>query len=138
MTLARLAMTEPNMLEYSVLCKAIDLAWQQDQLNISNCLCVELLCRRVALIEEKYNFRLPQLDQQRAGGYAPENDTSLFLGLGSASLIGKGSVIVMPELSAYIGEELAKESAILKGKVKAQELRDKIRPNPKGEAEAPG
>ncbi len=32
-----------------------------------------------------------------------------------------------PELSAHIGEELAKEAAISKGKVKAHELREQIK-----------
>ena len=35
--------------------------------------------------------------------------------------------MVMPELSAFIGEELAKEAAISKGKLKAHEPREGLR-----------
>ena len=35
--------------------------------------------------------------------------------------------MVMPALTAYVGEELAKEAAITKGKVKAHELREQIK-----------
>ena len=36
-------------------------------------------------------------------------------------------MMVMPELTSYIGEELAKEAAVTKGKVKAHELREQIK-----------
>ena len=35
--------------------------------------------------------------------------------------------MVMPELSEYIGEELTKEAAIAKGKLKAHELRQELK-----------
>ena len=57
----------------------------------------------------------------------PEQDHSLFMGLGTSSTAGRLSVMVMPELSAFIGEELAKEAAVSKGRVKALELRESLR-----------
>ena len=66
MSTARLQMTEPNMLEYNVLMKTLDLAYSVDQLNMANNVCIELICRRVALIEEKYKYRLPQFDQGKS------------------------------------------------------------------------
>lgn len=57
----------------------------------------------------------------------PESDSSLFLGLGNASSFGRQCVCVMPELSSFIGEELAKEAAISKGRVKAHELRQQMK-----------
>ena len=56
-----------------------------------------------------------------------ESDAGLFLGLGSSAMAGRGAVMVMPELSAHIGEELAEEAAISKGKIKAHELRQKLK-----------
>ena len=42
-------------------------------------------------------------------------------------MAGRGSVMVMPDLAEYISEELAKEAAINKNRVKAHELRGKIK-----------
>ena len=57
----------------------------------------------------------------------PDADVGLFLGLGAASSFGRQSVCVMPQLSEYIGEELAREAAITKDKVKAHELREQVK-----------
>ena len=91
----------------------------------------ELLARRFQLIEEKYRHRLPQVD---AKGADPEADSGLYLGLGPSSSFGKSAVCVCPELASYIGDELTKESSIMKGRVKAVELRKQLRDlnNPKG------
>ena len=93
---------------------------------------MELVSRRLQLIEEKYRFRMPQLEGH-AGVTDPENDHSLFMGLGTAATSGRLSIMVMPELSTFIGEELAKEAAISMGKIKAHELREGLRKmnNPK-------
>ena len=78
------------------------------------------------MIEEKYRFRLPQFDGG-TGAADPENDASLFLGLGASSAHGRQSVMVMPALAEHIGSELAKEAAITKGKMKAHELRAQVK-----------
>ena len=49
------------------------------------------------------------------------------MGLGPGASFGRSAICVCPELSEYIGEELAKEAAITKGKVKAVELREQVR-----------
>ena len=76
---------------------------------------------------------MPQLEGH-AGVTDPENDHSLFMGLGTEATSGQLSIMVMPDLSTFIGEELAKEAAVSKGKLKAQELREGLRRmnNPKG------
>ena len=51
----------------------------------------------------------------------------MFLGLGTHCQVGRGAICVMPELSNFIGEELAKEAAVSKGRVKAHELRLQLR-----------
>ena len=76
---------------------------------------------------------MPQLEGH-AGITNPENDHSLFMGLGNAATSGRVSIMVMPELGTFTGEELAKEAAASKGKLKAHELREGLRKmnNPKG------
>ena len=132
MGLCKLSFQDKYVSEYAVLCKIFEYAIQYDQLRVSNLACMELVSRRLQLIEEKYRFRMPQLEGN-AGATDPENDHSLFMGLGTAATAGRLSIMVMPELSTYIGEELAKEAAISKGKIKAHELREGLRKmnNPK-------
>ena len=137
MAMAKLSFSDKHMTEYSVLCRILELAITFDQLHITNLACMELVCRRLQLIEEKYRFRLPQIDGG-AGAADPENDHGLFLGLGSATMAGRSALMVMPALTSFIGEELAKEAAVSKGRVKAHELREQIRKinNPKGGGKA--
>ena len=52
---------------------------------------------------------------------------TFLLGLGSPSIVGRSSTCVMPALSTYIGEELAKKAAHAKGRIKAYEMRAKMR-----------
>ena len=126
MSLCKLTFSDKYVSEYAVLCKIVEYAVQYDQLRVSNLACMELVSRRLQLIEEKYRFRMPQMEGQ-AGVTDPENDHSLFMGLGTAATTGRQSIMVMPELSSFIGEELAKEAAISKGKLKAHELREGLR-----------
>ena len=84
------------------------------------------MARRFQLIEEKYRHRLPQPDPKNS--LDPDADVGLFLGLGAASSFSRQSVSVMPDLSEHIGEELGKEAAITKGKVKAHKLREQVAP----------
>ena len=126
MTLGKLSYSHKHMSEYAVLAKVVELAIGYDQIMITNLASFELICRRLQMIEEKYRFRLPQFDGG-AGAADPENDATLFLGLGSGSTHGRQSVMVMPALAEFIGNELAKEAAITKGKVKAHELRAQVK-----------
>ena len=125
MNLAKLSFSDGNMTEYSLIARVLEMGLTWDQLNIANLACMELLARRFQLIEEKYRHRLPQQDGKNS--MDPESDAGLFLGLGSASSFGRLAVCVMPALSEYIGNELGKEAAISKGKVKAHQLREDIK-----------
>ncbi len=130
MSLAKLTYNDKHMTEYAVIAKTLEFLMSWDQVHFGNCVGVELLVRRLSLIEEKYKFRLPQFDGGGGGKDSvmdAESDAGLFLGLGSSAMAGRGAVMVMPELSAHIGEELAKEAAISKGKIKAHELRQKLK-----------
>eukprot|EP00973_Karenia_brevis_P086534 11999772-Karenia_brevis.AAC.1 len=76
------------MTEYLLIAKTLEMAAGFDQLNVINLACLELLCRRFQLIEEKYRHRLPQLDTGKSVA-DPESDSALFLGLGAASTFGR-------------------------------------------------
>ena len=130
LVLAKLNFSDGHVTEYLLISRVLDTAIVWDQVHALNLACLEMLCRRFQLIEEKYRHRLPQLDPKNT--LDPDADVGLFLGLGAASSFGKQSVCVMPELSEYIGEELAKEAAITKGKVKAYELREQVKKLAKG------
>ena len=104
---------------------------------ICNLCSFELLARRFQLIEEKFKFRLPQFDGNKSS-MDPENDASLFLGLGTHSMAGRMAVCVMPELAEYIGEELAEEASVAMGKVKAHELHIQLRKMAGGKKVAEG
>ena len=126
MQMAKLTFQDKYMTEYAVLARLLELAISFDQLHVTNLASMELAARRLQLIEEKYRFRIPQFDGG-AGAADPENDHGLFLGLGTAATAGRTAIMVMPALTSFIGEELAKEAAVTKGKVKAHELRAQIR-----------
>ena len=61
-----------------------------------------------------------------------------FLGLGTASTLGRSSICVMPALSQFIGDELGKEASVSKGKVEAHEFREKLRQMNKGKGAGKG
>jgi hypothetical protein len=139
MQLTRLTYGDPSMTEYAVIAKTIEFAIYADQLMVCNLIAFELLVRRFQLIEERYKMKLPQMDG-RGGAHDPEQDTSLFLGLGSQAMMGRLALCVMPGLSEFIATELTKEASLNKGKIKAHELRQQLKRlnDPKGKAGARG
>merc|ERR1712232_85981 len=78
------------------------------------------------MIEEKYLFMLPIFDGDVGAG-DPDNDATLYLGLGSWSTHGRQSVMAMPSLAEDVGRESVNEAAITKGKMKAPVLRTQVR-----------
>ena len=130
MALTKLGFGDGSMMEYSLIAKTIDMGFNWDGIAIINIAAFELLARRFQLIEEKYKHRLPSSEGKSV--IDPETDNSLYLGLGLSSSFGKQAVCVMPELSEYVGTELAKEAAISKGKMKAYELREQLKKIAKG------
>jgi hypothetical protein len=120
MVLAGLSYADTHMTEYAVIMKVIEFGIKVDNLKVTNLQSFELLARRAQLIEEKYKYAMPHVVR---GALDPEANAGLMLGLGTHALEGRSALIVMPALSEYVGEELAKEAAITKGVVKAHELR---------------
>ena len=68
------------MSEYSVLCKVLELAVFFDLLKVSNLACLKLIARRLQLIEEKYRFRMPQMEGEGKSA-DPEQVHSIFMAL---------------------------------------------------------
>jgi len=136
--MAKVSFSDKHMTEYPVLCRILEFAITFDQRHITSLACMKLVCRRLQFIEGKYRFRLPQIDGG-AGAADPENDHGLFLGLDSATIAGRSALIVIPALTSFIGEELAKQAAVFTGRVKAHELREQIPKinNPEGGRKAP-
>ena len=125
MVVAKLTYSDGHVMEYNLIARVLDTAFSYDQLHMLNLASMEMLVRRFQLIEEKYRHKLPQVEGKSP--LDPEADGGLFLGLGPGASFGRSAICVCPELSEYIGEELAKEAAITKGKVKAVELREQVR-----------
>ena len=88
MSLAKLTYGDKRMTEYAVIAKTLEYLSQWDQMHFGNSVGIELLCRRLSLIEEKYRYRLPQFDGNSGKDCAfdAEADASIFLGLGSATM----------------------------------------------------
>ena len=130
MAITKLGYNDGSMAEYGLIAKKIDIAIAYGGINICNCSAFELLARRFQLIEEKFRHRLPAATGNNPTD--PDADSSLYLGLGLHRSYDKQAVCVMPQLSEFVGDELGKEAAITKGKVKAHQLREEMRKLAKG------
>ena len=108
-----------------MLSKALDMSLQYDQVDGANLAHLELLARRVMLIEENHKYRMPQMGNDKQ--INAEADAGLFLGLGTAAMAGRYAIAVMPALAEFIGEELQKEANINKGRLKAFEYWQKFK-----------
>jgi len=130
MAIAKLSFQDGGMNEYLLLARIIELGLQYDGLSVANLASFELMARRFQLLEEKYKTRIPE--SSKSTGLDAETDTALFLGLGLHSSHGRHAICMMPELSAHVGDELAKEAAITKGRLKAHEMREQVKKLAKG------
>ena len=99
--------------EHGLLCDVLEAAVTYDQIDISCCVCFELLVRRLQMLEEAYsaNPKQPRFDSQ-----------AHFMGQ------GRKTSAVAPALIAHVATELKDEAAVAKERRKAREeaaLRDK-------------
>ena len=98
--------------EHQLLSHALDIFIQVDRLNAANVFGVELLARRLQLVEEVH------VD-------TPENPSWE----GSEHFMGddarKGGALIAPSLKAHVASELQKESQIMEEKRKAAEAKKK-------------
>ena len=104
--------------EHHFLSELLEAAGCFDQLNCSELLCVEMVCRRYQLWEEVYSASLREADAGAEAGPWME-ERVLFQG-GERS---KGHALVCPALESWAADQLQCESAILMERRKGREER---------------
>ena len=107
------------MLEHESICKALELALEYDQLNLGELACVELLCRRLQMLQ--YRWRERVLGSAASGTL--DDESHYFLGTDPT----RGNLCVCPALNSWLGEELHKEHLANKEQRKAREERALVR-----------
>ena len=116
---ARLSSSDPGVSQHENLCKLLQVGLTFDQLDMSNLAMVELMCRELQMIEEKYSDRLRSTNEM-------SDESHLYLGTHSS----QGNVCMAPALRAWISSELKDEAAINKERRKAREERQVLRAPP--------
>ncbi len=117
---------DPRIAQHEQICKLLQVGATFDQLDMCNVTMVELLCRELQMIEEKYADRLRSQHEM-------SEEAHLLLGTRSS----RGNVCMDPALREWISSELRDEAAIAKERRKAREERQLQRPPP-ADAEAKG
>lgn len=120
---AGLTAADPGVVTHEHLCKLLQTALTVDQLDGSNSATIELICRELQLIEEKYGDRLRSKD-----AFAEEGEYFM------RTSVGQANVCMCPALRTWISEEVRSDAAILKERRKAREERELARAPPGGNA----
>ena len=109
-----LTSADRGVAEHELCMRLLDLGVTYDQLNITELVTFELICRRAQMAEMRHRDRM--LGDS-------DDDDFLFLGVGET----RGLIMVAPSLEAHLATELSKESAVLKEKRKMREERQLAR-----------
>ena len=113
-------LADNGVLEHESICKALELAVEYDQLNIGELATIELLCRRLQMIQYRWKERV--LGASSSGSV--DDESHFFLGVDPT----RGNLCVCPALNTWRGEELHKEAQANKEQWKAREERALLRP----------
>ena len=110
--------------EHQLLCKLLEIMIVYDGLSVGMLASGELIARKIQMIHEKWRHKMPLL--AAGGNSAKDNKASIvdddsFLLLGTSET--RGNVGVSPDLTKWLGEELAKEALAAKERRKAREER---------------
>jgi hypothetical protein len=105
--------------DHELAMRMIELAVVYDQLNITELASFELLLRRAQLAEMRYRDKI----LGKHGGDEFAEDEFLYMGTG----LTRGLVMVSPDLSDHITEQLHKEAAAMKERRKLKEERQASR-----------
>ncbi|CAK0789220.1 unnamed protein product, partial [Prorocentrum cordatum] len=105
--------------DHELAMRMIELAVVYDQLNITELASFELLLRRAQLAEMRYRDKI----LGKHGGDEFAEDEFLYMGAG----LTRGLVMVSPDLSDHITEQLHKEAAVMKERRKLKEERQASR-----------
>ena len=109
---AQLTHADPGVTTHEHLCKLLQTAVTVDQYDVTNSAMMELLCREIQMIEEKYSDRLRTKDLM-------SEESEYYL----RTTTGSSSVCMCPALRAWVGEELRADAAVMKERRKAIEVR---------------
>ena len=101
-----------------------ELALEYDQLNIGELASIELLCRRLQMIQYRWRERIIGA----VSNGTVEDESHFFLGVDPTC----GNLCICPALNAWLGDELHKESQSNKEQRKAREERALLRAANKG------
>ena len=118
---SKLQPSDGGVLEHESICKALELAIEYDQLNIGELAAVELLCRRLQMIQYRWKERV--LGAVSSG--TVDDESHFFLGVDPT----RGNLCICPALNAWLGDELHKEAQANKEQRKAREERALLRAN---------
>ena len=117
----KLQASDGGVLEHESICKALELAIEYDQLNIGELAAIELLCRRLQMIQFRWKERV--LGASSTG--TVDDESHFFLGVDPT----RGNLCICPALNTWLGEELHKEAQANKEQRKAREERALLRAN---------
>lgn len=109
---AKLSSSDPGMAQHEQLCKLLQTGACFDQYDMTNSAMVELICRELQMIEERYSSRLH-------GASELSEEAHLFLGTHSS----RGNVCMDPALRDWIAGQLRDDASIAKERRKAREER---------------
>ncbi len=89
-----------------------------DQIDIGRSAGVDLMCRKLQIIREKWRHKLPSFSGASggSGGKGIEDDSYLLLGTYET----RGNIAVCPALQKWAGEEATKEALAQKERRKAR------------------
>jgi hypothetical protein len=119
--LARLQETDAGVNLHESSCRVLEIACCYDQLQVGALASMELICRQVQMVEERW--------KDKVLGQVPESSSENYLYSG---LTNRGALCIAPELSTWISEQLKSDSAVMKEKRKAREERNLSKPKKDG------
>lgn len=113
--------------EHSLFGEVLEVALQQDQYNVSEAACFELIARRYQMWEQFYGPKLR--DRTDASGSNIDRDErSLYLGQTRTT----NSTVVAPDLEEWVSSQHKENATILKERRKVREDNDSADPGGKG------
>ncbi|CAK0814155.1 unnamed protein product [Prorocentrum cordatum] len=118
---AGLSSSDPGVDFHEFCLRLLQIGIPFDQLNVSELVIFELICRKAQMIEYKYRDRY--LHRVGAAGDDLADDEHIYLGTSET----RGLMMISPALSSYVADELQKEASVLKERRKVREERSTAR-----------
>jgi hypothetical protein len=114
MSEVKLDYTAAGTVEHQGWCRFFDTAISWDFLDLGKIAAAEIGARRVQMIHDKWKHKMPQFS-----GPDGQDEMHLMMGTGET----RGNVAMSPELTRWLGEEMAREALAAKERRKAREER---------------